>query len=90
METRSTRSTVTFAHPFHIAGYEDELPAGDYEVVVDEDLLQGLSFEAYRRSATYLLIGGRTGGRGISEMRPIDPRDLDAALARDQAQPEQS
>ena len=85
MTSRSTRSTVTFVHSFRIAGYEDELPAGDYDVVVDEDLLEGVSFEAYRRTASYLLIGGQAGGRGPSEMRPIDPRDLDAALARDQA-----
>ena len=85
MNSRSTRSAVTFAHPFRIAGYEDELPAGDYEVVVDEDLLEGVSFEAYRRTASYLLIGGKVGGRGSAEMRPIDPRDLDAALARDHA-----
>jgi hypothetical protein len=83
MTTRSTRSTVTFAHPFRIAGYDDELPAGDYEVVVDEDLLEGFSFDAYRRTASYLLVGGKAGGRGAAEMRPIDPRDLEAALARD-------
>lgn len=90
MNTRSTRSTVTFAHAFHIAGYDDELPAGTYDVVVDEDLLQGLSFEAYRRSGTYLMIGGQAGGRGPAEMRPIDPRDLEAALVRDQMQSERS
>lgn len=89
MDSRSTTSTVTFAHPFHIAGYEDELPAGDYEVVVDEDLLQGLSFEAYRRSGTFLLIHGWAGSWGAVEMRSIDPRDLEAALARDQAASEQ-
>ena len=87
MNSRSTKSTVTFAHPFRIAGYEDELPAGDYDVLVDEDLMEGLSFEAYRRTASYLLIGSQAGGRGPAEMRPIDPRDLDAALARDQAAP---
>lgn len=87
MNSRSTKSTVTFAHPFRIAGYDDELPAGDYDVLVDEDLMEGLSFEAYRRTASYLLIGNQAGGRGPAEMRPIDPQDLDAALARDQASP---
>ena len=87
MNSRSTKSTVTFAHPFRIAGYDDELPAGAYDVLVDEDLMEGLSFEAFRRTASYLLIGGQAGGRGTSEMRPIDPRDLEAALARDQAHP---
>jgi hypothetical protein len=80
MDPRTTRSTVTFAHPFRIAGYEDELPAGEYQVVVDEELLEELSFEAYRRTGTYLLIGDKG---SMAEMRPIDPRDLDAALVCD-------
>ena len=83
MNSRTTRSAVTFAHPFRIAGYEDELPAGDYQVDVDEELLEGLSFEAYRRTGTYLLVGSQAGGRGSAEMRPVDPRDLEAALVRD-------
>ena len=83
MNSRTTRSAVIFAHPFRIAGYEDELPAGEYQVDVDEELLEGLSFEAYRRTGTYLLVGSRAGGRGSAEMRPVDPRDLEAALVRD-------
>ncbi len=88
MNARTTRSTVTFDHPFRISGYEDELPSGSYEVVVDEELLEGLSFEAYRRTASFLLISGHGGQAGESEMRQIDPRDLDAALSRDRAQTE--
>ena len=80
MDPRTTQRTVTFAHPFRIAGYEDELPAGEYQVVVDEELLEGFSFQAYRRTGTYLLIGDKA---GLAEMRPIDPKDLDAALVRD-------
>jgi hypothetical protein len=86
MNSRTTRSSVTFAYPFYISGYGDELPPGSYEVVVDEELLEGLSFEAYRRTASYLMISGRDGHSGQTEMRPIDPRDLDVALARDRAQ----
>ena len=33
MAMRSTKSTVTFEHPFLLSGYTDELPAGDYDVV---------------------------------------------------------
>ena len=86
MNSRTTRSTVTFAHPFRISGYEDDLPPGSYELVVDEELLEGLSFEAYRRTASFLLIGGEGGQARETEMRQIDPRDLDAALSRDRAQ----
>ena len=89
MGSRTARSIVSFAHPFRLAGYEDDLPAGDYQVDADEELLEGLSFEAYRRTGTYLLVGSRAGGGGCAEMRPIDPRDLEAALARDRAQSEQ-
>ncbi len=89
MSSRTARSTVTFAHPFRIAGYEDDLPAGNYQVDVDEDLLEGPSFEAYRETGSYLLVGSRAGGGGCAEMRPIDPRDLEAALARDRAQSDQ-
>ena len=88
MNSRTTTSTVTFAHPFVILGYEDELPAGSYEVVVDEELLEGLSFEAYRRTGSFLLVSGRGGRAGQAEMRQIDPRDLEAALARDRASSE--
>ena len=79
---------MTFAHPFVISGHEGELPAGRYEVVVDEVLLEGLSFEAYRRTASFLLISGQGGQAGETSMRQIDPRDLEAALARDAARSE--
>lgn len=85
MTLRTTTSSVTFAHPFVISAYDDELPAGRYEVVVEEELLEGLSFDAYRRTASFLRISGRGGQAGRTEMRPIDPRDLEVALARDRA-----
>jgi hypothetical protein len=82
---RSTRSIVRFSHAFTLSGYLDELPAGEYEVVVEEELLQGLSFEAYRRTATYLFVRGKGGRAGRTEMRQITQGDLEMALSRDQA-----
>ena len=86
MDLRTTTSTVTFSRPFLLPGYGDRLPAGDYELVVEEELLQGLSFEAYRRTASHLLVRGPAGGGRVTEMRSVDPKDLEAALARDQEQ----
>ncbi len=83
MNMRSTRSTVTFANPFTLPGYSGVLPAGDYDVLVEEELLQGLSFEAYRRTATYLTVRGRGGHAGRSELRAISDSDLKEALSRD-------
>lgn len=85
MTMRSTRSTVTFSNPFTLSGYLGELPAGDYDVLVEEELLQGLSFEAYRRTATYLTVRGRGSHAGRSELRAISDRDLQEALGRDAA-----
>jgi hypothetical protein len=74
MNMRSTRSTVTFSNPFTLSGYPGDLPAGDYEVLVEEELLQGLSFEAYRRTATYLTVRGRGRHAGRSELRAISDK----------------
>jgi hypothetical protein len=84
MTMRSTRSTVTFSNPFTLPGYAGDLPAGEYEVLVEEELLQGLSFEAYRRTATYLTVRGRGRHAGRSELRAISDSDLKEALSRDQ------
>ena len=83
MTMRSTRSTVTFSNPFTLSGYPGDLPAGDYEVLVEEELLQGLSFEAYRRTATYLTVRGRGSHAGRFELRAISGKDLKEALSRD-------
>lgn len=84
MDLRTRRSTVRFTRPFLLSGYDEDLPAGEYEFIVEEELLQGLSFEAYRRTASYLLIHA-PGGSGGKELRPVSPRDLDAALDRDRS-----
>ncbi|GGH26757.1 hypothetical protein GCM10010973_14650 [Cribrihabitans marinus] len=77
---------MTFSNPFTLSGYLGELPAGDYEVLVEEELLQGLSFEAYRWTATYLTVRGRGRHAGRSELRAISDNDLKEALGRDAAQ----
>ncbi len=73
---------MTFVHPFVLAGYADELPPGSYELFAEDEVMQSLSFTAYRRTATHLLIKWDT---GESELRPIDHRDLEMALAQDRA-----
>ncbi len=80
MSIRSSSSTVTFAGPFVLSGYPDSLPAGEYKVIIEEEHLQGVSFEAFRRTATYLMVGVRT---GVMEMRLITEHDLKLALNRD-------
>jgi hypothetical protein len=65
MTIRSRRETITFKHPFHIRGLERELPAGAYEVVTDEEMIEGLSFASYRRVATMITVPSE-GVRGLA------------------------
>lgn len=88
MNTRSIRSTVHFSAPFTLPGCPSDLPAGDYDLIVEEELLHGLSFAAYRRTATYLSVRG-TGARvGRTELCAISDADLTAALQRDTTAPD--
>ncbi|MBT0959160.1 hypothetical protein IV417_17365 [Alphaproteobacteria bacterium KMM 3653] len=82
MSSRTTTSFVTFLYPFVVAGYTDELPAGEYQILADDDVMLSNSFAAYRRTATFLLINLHA---GKSELRAVDHRDLELALAQDQA-----
>ena len=81
MSIRTTRKIVKFSNPFLIEGVGRVLPAGSYEVVTDEELIEGLSFPVYRRVATMMLAPTQT-SHSI-EMLTIDPRDLAAAVERD-------
>jgi len=80
MITRTKRETVTFSNPFLLEGVGRRLPAGKYEVVTDEELIEGLSFPVYRRVATMMMVPAQTSS---IEMLSVDPLDLTAAQERD-------
>jgi hypothetical protein len=61
------------------------LPAGSYEVVTDEELIEGLSFPVYRRVATTMLVSAQS-FQGAFEMLTIDPLNLEAAQDSDAAE----
>lgn len=83
MLTRTRREAVTFHSPFSLAGVGRLLPAGNYEVVTDEELIEGLSFPVYRRVTTMMIVPALVSqGRSV-EMLTVDPGDLAAAVARD-------
>ena len=82
MSIRTTRKFVKFSNTFSLAGIGRVLPAGVYEVVTDEELIEGLSFPVYRRVATMILAPTQSSQRSI-EMLSIDPHDLATAMERD-------
>ena len=80
MTIRSTRKPVTFSAPFRLTGFEELLSACTYVVETDEEVLEGQAHTGFRRIATTMRI--RTGA--TIEHHQIDPRELEAALQRDQ------
>jgi hypothetical protein len=83
MSIRTTRKNVKLSNPFSIEGVGRVLPAGDYEVVTGEELIEGISFPICRRVATMMLAPTQSSQAPSIEMLTIDPRDLAAAPERD-------
>jgi hypothetical protein len=87
MTVRTLNKTVVFTRPFLLKGVDRVLPAGDYRVVTNEELIEGLSFPVYRRISTMIFIPGQSHPASSVEMVTIDPIDLQAAQDRDAAAP---
>jgi hypothetical protein len=83
MTGRSRRETVTFVHPFRINGIDRILPAGAYEVVTDEEMIEGLSFASFRRIATMIMVpsGSHSSTMEMISINPIDLSDAQRADA---------
>jgi hypothetical protein len=64
MTTRTSKKTVTFRRPFVLGGFDEVLPAGAYSVETDEELLEGISFPAYRRVLTVIHLQAKSGRHG--------------------------
>ncbi|QHO75670.1 hypothetical protein ACH79_26635 [Bradyrhizobium sp. CCBAU 051011] len=76
MTMRSRRETVTFKHPFRIKGIDRLLPPGAYEVITDEEMIEGLSFASFRRVATMITAPAAPPRTSTMEMISISPVDL--------------
>jgi hypothetical protein len=75
---------VTFRQPVLLRGLDGPLPAGTYRVEIEEEPIDGLSFLAFRRLATFIRVPV-AGQRGTIQNLLVDPKDLDRALEHDAA-----
>jgi hypothetical protein len=87
MTTRSRRELVHFKHPFRIKGIDCLLAPGDYEVITDEEMIEGLSFPSFRRVATMIMIPGAAPRQSTTEMSSIGSIDLSDAQRIDASAP---
>jgi hypothetical protein len=81
---RTTRSTVTFRDPFMLNRDVGELPAGSYDIEIDEEEIPTLDRPAFRRTAIYFYVENQ----GSTRTLVIDPGDLESALRRDAEKPD--
>lgn len=80
---RTKHSTITMSAPFTLTGVDQRLPAGEYAIDVDEELIEGPSWTGYRRAATYLHLPAIGVASGNATMIQIDHAELDAAVEAD-------
>ncbi len=83
MSTRSTETTLTFSKAFALSEVDRPLLAGTYRVVVDEEDLPGLSFLAFRRTATMLHVPALSALGGLNEVFLVNPDELAAVFEAD-------
>ena len=87
MTTRSRRETVRFKHPFRIKGIDRLMAPGAYEVITDEEMIEGLSFASFRRVATMIMVPGAAPHASSMEMISIGSVDLSDAQCDDASAP---
>lgn len=80
MNIRTERHSVTFTRPFAIAGIERVQPAGTYLIETDAELIEGLSFSAYRRTAIRIRLAANPAHPNTAEVVQVDSPEIAAAL----------
>jgi hypothetical protein len=81
MANRSRREEVIFRSPFRLKGSAKPEPAGTYTVETEEELIEGLSFAAWRRVSTTLT--RQAAGNATTQALPVAPQELAEMRATD-------
>ncbi len=82
MLSRTQCSTLVFSKPFRLSDEVRLQPSGVYAVETEEELLEGLSFPAYRRTGMTITLQAPPAG-AVRQALSVDPADLARAHAAD-------
>jgi hypothetical protein len=80
---RTTVTTITFRRPFTLSALDKAQPAGTYRVVTEEEEIPGLSFVAFRRTATLLHLPALSATSDTHQVVSVDPVEWAAIVEAD-------
>ena len=83
MPERTTLTSVTFLRRFSLTDVDGVQPAGTYTVETVDATLDNLSFIAYRRVSTSIMLPAVGAAARQRQVIFIDPLELEAAVKRD-------
>jgi len=79
MEIRTTGKLITFRNPFTLSALDKVYPPGTYQLQIEEQPLDTISFVGWRQTGCLLGLFRD----GAMEYISVDPRELREALVRD-------
>jgi hypothetical protein len=74
MDTRASTETIEFRHPFLLRAGDGPQPAGRYIVHLEEETIDGLSFQAWRCKTMTISRDGEA--PGLRQALPLTPAEL--------------
>ena len=80
---RTTETTITFRRPFTLSALDKAQPSGTYRVVTEEEEIPGLSFVAFRRTATLLHLPALSATSHTHQVVQVDPEEWAAVVEAD-------
>jgi hypothetical protein len=83
MQTYTKNSTVTFRRAFTFEGFDEALPAGEYRVTSEEDILDGISLPDCLRTYAVLHLHPTPGRFGLARTLTVSWEELERALSYD-------
>jgi len=75
---------IMFRHPFVLSGIDAPQPPGTYRLVTEEEEIPGLSFVAFRRTATMLHLPAVSVTSATHQVVSVDPLEWTALVDADQ------
>jgi hypothetical protein len=80
MDTRDSTEIIEFRRPFALRSGTGLQPAGRYIVHLEEETLEGLTFQAWMCSHMTIT---RDDGAGLRQALPVTPTELNALRSAD-------